>query len=55
MERIEAALARIDRAAETAPSVMASQTAISAARDSLRIELAGTLQELDALIKSIEQ
>ena len=54
-ERIEAALARINHAADHMSSNTSSDDAIAAAKDSLRIELAGTLRDLDALIESIEQ
>jgi hypothetical protein len=55
IERIEAALTRIGSAADRIKSAPPSGDAITAAKESLRSELAGTLNDLDALIESIEQ
>ena len=55
IERIEAALARIDSASGQLASNPASGDAIAAAKESLKGDLAGTLNDLDQLIESLEQ
>ena len=55
VERIEAALARVNKASDRLGSTPRSGTAITAAHESLKEEIAGTIKDLDALIESIEQ
>ena len=55
IDRIETALARIGSAADRIKSSPPSGDAMTAAKETLKGELAGTLSDLDALIESIEQ
>ncbi len=53
--RIEIALARIDRFADSATSAPPPAAVQDGAAQALRAEVAGTLRDLDALIESLEQ
>lgn len=55
VQRIEAALARIDSASDHFGSAQPSGDVLAAAKDSLKRDLAGTLNDLDMLIESMER